>query len=424
MKGRPPEKGSAFSRSWKYIAFGLSITAILVLAKIVIETQPIGHEIEVGAYRFLQGQLSPFASEANLSVIVVNKSEIPLGSDQATPRDVMKKLVEAIAAFRPSAIALDLDFSPREDGWVTDKDPDFFDACLKVKQKGVPVFLGVHRMMEAPPDTWLGLEKYQSLAAAIGLPDDTTRIPRWVRAEGSSGRLQSMSSAMAQAHSKSLPSPPGFLVWAVELTSDNNPGVQQQIAGRFELANALVNYSKLEQMQHETVSCTREGIIAEPRERFMGKMVIVGNASQNKFTDPFVVSGRASPIAGVYVHGCAAYTLAVEPLYEFKRSVRFALDFALSGIIILGAAWLRLRQSGVDNDQSRGWQGKFVWAAVVLTIILGIILVRLLSIIWLDFVLVVFALILHPKVEHRLGHLIDKLRTKVSSSLKKQEAHS
>jgi hypothetical protein len=127
-------------------------------------------------------------------------------------------------------------------------------------------------------------------------------------------------------------------------------------------------------------------------------MIILGDAT--RFTDPFIVPGRERPIGGVYLEASAAYTLAIEPLYEFKHSVRLALDLVISVAIILGVAWMRYRHlKEGEKFHWHKWQSRFVYGTVAVVLVAGVLLVRGFGIMWLDFFLVVFALLLHPSVE-------------------------
>jgi hypothetical protein len=56
----------------------------------------------------------------------------------------------------------------------------------------------------------------------------------------------------------------------------------------------------------ETISTISSTSVMEFGERFRGKMIVLGDATQ--FTDPFSAPGRNSPIGGVYVQGAGAYT--------------------------------------------------------------------------------------------------------------------
>lgn len=404
-KSRPTKRRKQLLEIAKYISVGLLITVLLVAAKLLIEKQPIGHRAEILTYEFLQGQLSPFSSGERLPVLVVDINKIPGGKDLPTPRGPLMKLTDAIANEGAKAIAIDVDFAPGETGWSSaDDDPEgdplFFEYCLKLKrEKGVPIFLGIYRTRGESSDVWLGLPKYKELAVAGVAPEkDVSRMPRWIQAKGVAERLPTLSAALAGAYQESLPGPPKWLAWAIELTDDHRHGLERQVGKELRIAETLVNYSKLEQLQHEKLDTITPDSVKEAGERFRGRMVILGDAQH--FIDSFVVPGRDRPVGGVYLEASAAYTLAIEPLYEFKHSVRLVLDLVVSMVIILGVAGIRYRHlKEGEKFPWHKWQSRFIYGTVAVVILAGILLVRWWGIMWLDFFLVVFALLLHPSVE-------------------------
>jgi CHASE2 domain-containing sensor protein len=404
-KGRPTKRRQQLLDIGRYVSVGLGITLLLVAAKLLIERQPIGHRSEILTYEFLQGQLSPFSADERLPVLVVDISKIVADKDGRTPRGPLMRLIEAIANQGAKAIAIDVDFAPTITGWSSpeddpEPDPKIFEFCLKLKRdKGVPVFLGVYYTRAEEADAWLGSLKYKELAAAGVAPeDDVSKMPRWIQTIGVADRLPTLSASLANAYQESLPGPPKWLAWSIETTDDHQHGVERQVGNELRIAETLVNYSKLEQLQHEYIGTITPDSVKEEGEKFRGRMVILGDA--NRFIDPFVVPGRSSAIGGVYLEASHAYTLAIEPLYEFKHSIRLVLDLVISIAIILGVAGIRYRHlKEGEKFHWHKWQSRFIYATVALVIFAGILLVRWWGIMWLDFFLVVFALLLHPSVE-------------------------
>jgi CHASE2 domain-containing sensor protein len=385
-----------------YVFVGLLVTLLLVTGKMLLEKTVIGHRAEALTFEFLQGQLSPFNRKERLPVLVVDISQIPGGkAGEITPRKPLAEIIEAIADQQPRAIAIDIDFSPDRQGWRTDNDPDFFDHCLKIREeKGVPIFLGVNRTSRAPTDTWLGVPKYKELAVTIAARDNTTRMYRWIQAKGNPERLRALSAALAESHPQTLPKPPQWLAWAIRTTNEDAEPLDHSETG-FAFSDMLVNYSKLEAIRKGTISTITSQSVREEGTRFTKRLVILGDAEE--FTDAFCVTGRERPIAGVYLHACAAYTVVTEPLYEFKETVRLALDIILSFLIIMRVALIRFLH--MREGQAFAWhkrQATFIKQAVIFVIVGGMALVRFGEILWLDFFLVAFALLLHPSVERWL----------------------
>ncbi|HEV7373964.1 MAG TPA: CHASE2 domain-containing protein [Pyrinomonadaceae bacterium] len=395
-------KDQNFKDLLRYIKHGLLVTVCLVLLKIYIEHLPIGHKLELLAGELLQDQLSA-VDEDKLPVVVVDISKMRGGkAGEATPRDQLKALTEAIAREHPRAIAIDIDFSPDGQGWIVDDDDQFFDHCLWLKKmRGVPIFLGVHRTMAEPAYVWLGAEEYQGLAVALIAYPDTTRLPLWMQVKGET-RLPTLSTALAEAYRGGrLPEPPKLIRWAIETRTERHADTDYSSGPQLIMANALVNYSKLEAIKLSTLPIISPESIAESGRLFKDKMVIIGDV--DKATERYNVIGREETVPGVYLHACAAYTLVKEPLYELNQWVRIFLDFLISGLLIGSVAWFRYRHHQDHHSQEwRNRRAKFICWAVPIILLVGLSMVRLLGILWLDFILVVFALLLHPGAETRL----------------------
>ncbi len=375
-----------------YVVRATVIALLVIGAKTAIERSPWGHRIEILAFEFLHRGMIDFTGKARLPVFVVDMSKIPGGKDQVTPRADLKKMVRAIAGCRPKAIAIDVDFSCDERGWKDDNDPAFFDFCLKVrKETGIPVFLGVYRQRKASPDAWLGLEKYRDLAVDITLPTEVLRVPLEL---AESNQLPALSTAVACAYAgrEAPPEAPKWLRFVLTRPHEE----------------ILVNYSKLDQIKHETLPATHPTSIGELGTRFFGnKMVIIGDATVA--TDHRYVPGRIETVPGVYVHACAAYTVAVEPLYEPTLLAGILADLAAAMFVILGVAYARY--SHPDETTSFSWhrvEFKWINRIIVLVTVVGIVLARWTGIMWLDFLFVIYALRLHPSVEQWLSDLRQK----------------
>ncbi|HXU35329.1 MAG TPA: CHASE2 domain-containing protein [Blastocatellia bacterium] len=386
----------------KRLWLGMLVTLLLMTATKFIETTSLGHRIETFLFEALQSQLPSFDSKEQMAIQVVDMTKIRRGKDQVTLRDALRKTIEAIVAQHPSAVGIDVDFSPGASGWQDDDDPNFFDFCLKLKQdSNVPIFLGVYRTIGERSDTWLGSDKYKALAAALRVDEDTKRLPRWLLAKGSNEKLPMMSAALATSYRPSLPELAWKLSRTVEVTSDNTHGIERRGEDQMLLGLSLINYSKLEEIQRETIFTINPDAIADSERALAGRMVLLGDATE--FEDPFPVPGRDTRIAGVYLIASAAYTLAVDPLYELNGGARLTLDLLISILIIVRVEWLRFRYvkvragSRFDRAQSRS-----IWIAIVAVTLIGFLMTRWLNIMWFDFPLIVFALLLHPKVEHRL----------------------
>jgi len=357
-----------------------------------------------------------------LPVVVVDIWPIKGGKDigSTTDRKALRELIGAIAAAHPRAIGVDIDFSPNTDGPADDQDQGFFDYCKSFGEKNppVPIYLGVYRARDDGKDAWLGGQINAPLAAdvqiKIGSDADndiessrdgiTNRMATWYlpRDKPKLTPLPTMSFALANSYmlassNKSWPAPPLLLgvipIEAVlEHTSLKPNDVKENDRGY------LLNFSKIRQLHHETLLTTSAQSATEFAPYLTGKVVILGDAAhaQDHFTPPV---GPSSP--GVYAHALGAYTLLAEPVYELKPLARVALDF----IFTIPLFWMVLRRAGKRSGPTENAHGvdggeyRMSLLCAVSVSVLGIILMKTLHIMWLDFMLVALAQLLHPHVQ-------------------------
>lgn len=399
------------SRIFKYVLLGFVLTALFVFAKIGLEHYYWGHRVELFAFELLQGRLSPF--DPDLPIVVVDISEIEKGKNgQVINLETLKEIIAAIAEQKPRAIAVDVVLIPeseesqnQDDAKETAKQTqqyfEFLDFCQQLKEKGTPIYLGVGARTIEKPENWLGEEKYKDMAATVLIKkEDTSRIPIWVKASPDAEKLFSLSASLANAYKKiHLPT---SLSWAIE-TEEELPGTKRHLEQDIEYADALVNYSKLEAIQQNRLLTRSKISVTESGEKFRSRMVILGDGIKAKAMDNSIVVGRNEPIPGIYLHACAAYTFAREPMYEFKLWVRLLLDFLLSAFVICWIAIKRYKHLYSTNPRKVFDWHKFQSRLTIITtlgvLLVAVLLVRWVGVLWLDFLLVAFALWLHPKVE-------------------------
>jgi hypothetical protein len=342
-------------------------------------------------------------------------SDLPGGKpNQPTPRKKLTEIIQALVDLepKPRAIAVDVDFSPLSNTFVTPDDPDFFDFCLEASNKRkVPIFLAVGKRKSAPPDAWLGEIEYKQLAVAVAAnKQDTSKIPLWVRAKGAKEELKTMSYALALVYRRSLPDAPTWIDWAVNKNveeSHETPDHQEILPDDsvLEYAARLVNYSKLDSMKNAAKKDTSAESVKNTGNAYSNKIVILGDVSTP--LDFFPVPGRQQNEGGSLLHACSTYTLIKEPLFEFKPKVLLFLDLGIALFIIAMVALIRYRDS--DNLSWRGRQAIFIYLAIVVVVVAGLLLVPLAGVMWVDFLFVAFALVLHPKLEHRIHQILKKL---------------
>jgi CHASE2 domain-containing sensor protein len=177
----------------------------------------------------------------------------------------------------------------------------------------------------------------------------------------------------------------------------------------------LMNYSKLEAIQMETLLTVSRTSVAEFGGRYGGRVVLIGNASESA-SDRFTVPGRSATVPGVYLHATAVYTLAREPLLEPTHQVRLVVDLALTALIIIlvGVTRRRLTKAGHGAEGEVVPWVYFGWTSLGL-IPAGVALVYFTHVMWLDFVLVAAALLLHAPLEHLAQKRLERWLPKSAS---------
>jgi CHASE2 domain-containing sensor protein len=393
---------------------GLVITFLLLLLKGWFEVTPVGERLKSDTYDLLQERLSSAISKEDLPVIVVDISESDAlkakttdGSEAVTPREPLIKLITAIAKQKPRAIGVDVDFSPDPDRHLPRTDPEFFASCLRLRSvTNVPIFLGIFRSQALLPEEWLGSRDYEPLAASIVIPTDAKKMAWWIQVDGDRSRtLPTLSAALADASHKSDWQPPRPVRWLLVSL------VEKKLASTVKVAEFLIDYSPLEVLVKDKTRLKdlvkQPEVAPELHEHLTDKIVLIGNATLGKTSDTFVVPNQSSPIAGVYVHACAAYTLIKGPLYEWRPMIRLALDILLSalvfGIVIGVREYYRLRTDRVVA--ARRLSVALALLIVFVVILVAVLLVPRTRIMWDDFFLVIVVVLVHPSVEHRAGKL-------------------
>lgn len=406
--GGEPSRIHRLCAALAYVVVGVLTTSILAEAKSVIGHSTWGREAEMWAFGLLQGSLSSFDPEN--PVVLLDVSNLP--EDGSVLTNKMREIVGTLKTLdrRPIAVAVDIDYS--QSGVMSDQVSKFFDACLKREKDDVPIYLAVGQNKSAPAEVRLGLDKYKELAGAVAInPDDTRRIPIWVQASDQTEKFKTINYLLALEYRRQLPEPPSLINWAVDRSEEGGAYTHERTEAEndqivLNYGERLVNYSKLDTMKVAARKDTDEQSIRNNSASYSGKLVIVGDVATPK--DFFPVPLRQHDQAGSLLLACATYTLVKEPLFTFKSRVSTALDFFIAGFIIAMVAIIRYR-----NPNNLSWIGKqalFIYISILVIVIGGFLLVRLAGIMWLDFLLVAFAFLLHPKVERVLHRILRKLK--------------
>ena len=186
----------------------------------------------------------------------------------------------------PSAIGLDVDFSPDSHGYADPESPRLFDG-LSVDGGTVPIRIGVNRSLALGRGYWLGNPNYLPLASCVVVPNadpgqSSRDMPEWIDAPdpllGSEPeRCYSMGVALVKAIGKS---PPRGARGMRRLTGKPR---HPHLGNEF-----LVDYSQLDKMIGATVDALDPAQLA--RADVKGKIVLLGRTQNTSYM--FTVPGK------------------------------------------------------------------------------------------------------------------------------------
>ncbi|MCI0150371.1 CHASE2 domain-containing protein [Paraburkholderia sediminicola] len=384
------------------------------------ETTPPGRWAETSVFSGSEMFLSRFSSH-RLPVVVLDIQQLEDGFTTAAPtsRKELTDIIKALNAVGAKAIGVDIDFSPDEQGFISHtEDPPFFDTCLEIS-KTTPVFLGVYRTRFMGPESWLNQAKYQSLAADLAgneVPGRTVtmRAKPWLVVYPHKQSLPSMGYALARAASGAA-GLPGAYVWLKPFVISDEEAeaeARPETAGDEERGR-LLNYSKLDQLATERSLATDSSAITRAAADFAGKIVVLGDNNPRRNGGDVFHPPWHDEEPGVLFHSIGVYTFAFEPLFEFTHSTRTGLDLLLTLPFFL-IAYLKARHAGRAPDAVTGAAYEESWKKIELRTIListgviilaGVLLLFVCNVLWLDFVLVIGALTVHPFLSRRMERL-------------------
>ena len=233
------------------------------------------------------------------------------GERKFTPRDKLLALIRGLAAERPQAIGMDIDFSPVAGEPYTPDDPAFFQALLKVREEtGVPVFAGVWRQDSAGRDRWLGSADYATLATGLGIDIDessvVTGIPADLTAQRDGQPLMSLSMALARAGGVAVPDATPLPSLMARLSVTVPPGLT--------VREYIPNFACLDALVWQRAAGTSPDDIPGLRSRLRGNLILLSDTElktgeavdDDRF---FLPARREIPVSGAFVHACGLVTL-------------------------------------------------------------------------------------------------------------------
>jgi CHASE2 domain-containing sensor protein len=410
---------------------GLVFVAFVLALKLAVEQTAFGERFRSKVNDLLHRPLS--SDDTPVSVVDMRdlgpaEFNVDGRTGTATPREPLRRMIEAVAEARPKAIGVLIDFSPDEQGYVHPRDPEFFQFCLDLRrQRGVPVFLGINRTLTRPPAEWLGDEDYQSLAANMLIPRDSRRMLTEIRMGGEGDPLESWPAAEGGASSKAMSV---ALAYAYERQSGQGQArpsammeglrragfvetvSEKRVGPGLKVEEFSPDYSLLDSI--EAVRTTDPAVLHYEARQFEGKVVLIGSGSLDRERDLFEVPGRDRKYPSIFLHAAAAYTL-INPRYEVSGKGRLALDILLSLTLVAVIILARRYGPGEDAGAARRLRGFFTLAAAVAAVVAGVVFVRATRVMWDDFLAAPAVLAFHPSVERRLAALWKTLKRSAPS---------
>lgn len=405
---------------WTSFRVSFAITTLLIGVNWYVGRKDFGKLVESMTYDLLQHHLSSGVSSKDLKVVVLDISGIQmrptLGARPwlVTERMPLESVVDSLLANpskRPSAIGLDVDFSPDVNGYAYPDDPVLLGKLLN---SGIPIRVGVNGSLALGPRKWLVEDKYMDLASCVIVPkseqgQSARYMPEWIVVKypagtfgGDEGRCPSMGVELA---GKTITPVGSWLAPFVRSSRQNESGGKRLSPTEF-----LVDYSQLQALIDSTKEAYDPDAGAPIDVDVAGKIVLLGRTKDTG--DMFTVPGspeRSYP--GVYLHACAALTVLEDyPLYELTWPGRILLDLSIFlvifGPLLLHRLWRNKRgREVVIGHRAAGYLSCFM-ALVVSIFAVGF--VRKTHLMWDDFILVVIAVLVHTPLEHNLVELYER----------------
>lgn len=401
---------------------GLVLIAFVMTIKLAVEQTRLGQQLNQLSYNSLH---LPLSAE-RMPVTIVDISDLQPEQftidgqfGTATPRDKLQRMIASIAAHEPKAIGVNIDFSPENGLYIHPNDPKFFQFCLDMRQKGVPVFLGINRTITRSPPEWLGSEKYKDLAANLYIPLDSTRMLEAVTVDsgqesrastGSNNSSRAMSAALAATYSTE-PDDSGrksmsntlHRLGLVERISEKNLGPGLTVR------DFPVDFSQIDSI--ETIRTTNPVVLADQSQSklFQGKVVLIGDASPEAASSLYTVPQRSHTYPAIFLHASAVYTLIRASRFDVTKKGRLGFDVLFTAAIL--AAIILVRRHFRNQYPARvTLQGFFLIAIVAASMIVAVVFARSTRIIWDDFLVAPVLLSFHPKIERGLQFLWRKIK--------------
>ena len=444
-----PPSGSERKAAWRDIGKDvLFATAILVLMTFVngwMTSLPEVQLVKRGTYDWLQWTRTSSAETPAVALDLQTQEILQAfggGRPKFTSRRDLERILTALSELPtpPRAVAVAVDFSPVDGEYVSPYDPRFFAFCQGLRQKGMPVYLGIDRTVEQPSDTWLGAPKYKDLAVSMRLRtrdagggDDAPgggvqgaevrRTWLWTSTK-SDEDCPTLAAAVAGIFPPRDPAAgtdarDRFRRPAPELPGPLQPFLQRysgETVGKAELSSFQVDYGSLAKLQavSKNASTLDPDTIREHARLYAGKLVVIGDATSEQLPIP----GRTMT-SGLMIHAAAAATLAKAPLDTLSSLGSTAVDLFLFALAIIPMSLLRLwavGRPGLLGHEDR--VGKLLsWTAVLIVYVAGSGWFARSGVMWDDYWIVIGAMFFEPLLSGPLHTGGSRLWQKAAAAL-------
>lgn len=422
----------------KETAWSVAIAMGLLAVHALAEKSTIGRKLESWSYEVLMGAVP--APTKRLPIVVVDiGSNFDEGVDERVNMTKLAGLLDEVAQQDPSAIGIDIDFGalPGSAGRYPDVQDKVVRKALALGNKGIHVFLTVGRgLSNSDSNTWLGRWNYADTTEKSKLLNlvthpfapkleqsgeillfDSIQLPASSKI-GDVISVPSLSQALANAYrtahnTQSTESVSWYLEpYAPEIQVAETLGNQLE---NFPSSRYYVNTSALDRLQARAIRVNGTGPIDKWSTDLLPpakSIFIIGSTAPNMYSGPIADTG----IPDVYLHALGTYTRLFSPIYVVEYRIQILTSIVSVALPLILVANIRRRylRSGKDlqGRQAATWSAAFLAIAAYC---FAVFLARMKGILWLDWMLILAFLLLHPGLEYNLF----RLSAQISSTVRK-----
>ncbi|MHB8635370.1 MAG: hypothetical protein ACYC96_02740 [Fimbriimonadaceae bacterium] len=397
---------------------GLIVVLAITLVSNVARTY-IGEPMDRLGYEWLIPVVVP--SGGKLPAVAVDFKDRFRRADGSTDCAALDRLLASVIKLGPSAVVVDFDFGIDPNGRKNEGGE--IVTARTWKDTKPPIYLA-SLSVGLPKDRWLngGNPDY---AVHPYIPSDARTGQVYLIGPLKIGSEPAMPGMMDTLAKFGPQHPPSWFMNAVATDQVERTINSAYAAGIPVTATQyLFNPATLDLVKADSVDASSRDLGSELRSKIAGRIAIIGSS-----TDPTDLHGRSDQVgqkvSGLYLVTAGVAAFSGERLYVFKPLVRIALDIA-SGLCIVGVVQWILRRS--IHDKREVALGRIANIATVITSIavvsLGLLLARLLNVLWMDFLLVAVVVALHPLIEQAIHAAKHRKKLSIDRILFKEEEAS